>query len=144
MQRMPVVMTFPNSWIVLQNGWISSTLFPHEPPLLAIKCDGCGIHHPITGMLLCPIQYDCDDEEWVLPSSGSGIKLVLTIGMGRVRNKLCGVDPEYDYTIDICVKCFYHGFKGSTNDPENGFLQSSLLIKVRTTYLYNISVQDEN
>jgi len=64
--------------------------------------------------------------------------LVLTIG--SVRNKLREVDPEYDYTIDICVRGFYRGFKGSTNDPENGFLQSSLLIKVRTTYLHKMKL----
>ena len=41
--------------------------YPHEPPLSAIKHNGCGIHHPIMGMLLCPIQYDWNDEELVLP-----------------------------------------------------------------------------
>jgi len=63
---------------------------------------------------------------------------VLTIG--RVRNKLREVDPEYDYTIDICVQGFYHGFKESINDPENGFLQSSLLIKVCTIYLHEMKL----
>ncbi len=80
---------------------------------------------------------------------------MLTIG--RVRNKLREVDPEYDYTIDICVQGFYHGFKESINDPENvqgfyhgfkesindpenGFLQSSLLIKVCTIYLHEMKL----
>jgi hypothetical protein len=41
--------------------WLNQQ-YPHEPPLSAIKRDGRGIHHPITGMLLCPIRYDWDDE----------------------------------------------------------------------------------
>ena len=39
--------------------------YPDAPPLSTIKRDGRGIHHPITGMLLCPIRYDWDDEEYV-------------------------------------------------------------------------------
>jgi hypothetical protein len=47
--------------------WLNQQ-YPHEPPLSAIKRDNRGIHHPITGMLLCPIRYNWDHEEWVLPS----------------------------------------------------------------------------
>ena len=42
--------------------WLNQ-MYPHEPPLSAIKREGRGIHHPITGMLLCPIRYDWDNEE---------------------------------------------------------------------------------
>ena len=39
--------------------------YPDAPPLSTIKHDGCGIHHPITGMLLCPIRYDWNDETYL-------------------------------------------------------------------------------
>jgi len=42
--------------------WLNQQ-YPQEPPLSAIKRDGRGIYHPITGMLLCPIRYDWNDEE---------------------------------------------------------------------------------
>ena len=38
--------------------------YPQEPGLSTIKRDGRGIHHPITGMLLCPIRYDWEDEAY--------------------------------------------------------------------------------
>lgn len=41
--------------------WLNQQ-YPHEPALSTIKRDGHGIHHPITGMLLCPIRYNWDDE----------------------------------------------------------------------------------
>jgi hypothetical protein len=37
-----------------------------DPPLSTIKRDGRGIHHSITGMLLCPIRYDWNDEEYTI------------------------------------------------------------------------------
>jgi hypothetical protein len=53
-----------------------------------------------------------------------------------VRTKLREVDSDYDYTVDLCLRCFYRGFKGFREDPEKGFLQSSLLIKVCWVRLY--------
>jgi hypothetical protein len=47
----------------------------------------------------------------------------------RVRTKLREAHPDYDYTIDICIRGFYRGFKGSSDNPEKGFLQSLLLVK---------------
>jgi len=43
--------------------WLNQQ-YPQEPALSTIKRDGRGIHHPITGMLLCPIRYNWDDEEY--------------------------------------------------------------------------------
>ena len=45
--------------------WLNQQ-YPHEPPLSTIKRDGRGIHHSITGMLLCPIRYDWNDEEYTI------------------------------------------------------------------------------
>jgi len=41
--------------------WLNQQ-YPNETALSTIKRDGRGIHHPITGMLLCPIRYDWNDE----------------------------------------------------------------------------------
>ncbi len=47
--------------------WLNQE-YPNEPPLSTIKRDGRGIHHPVTGMLLCPIRYDWEDEEYAVSS----------------------------------------------------------------------------
>ena len=54
----------------------------------------------------------------------------------RVRTKLREADSDSDYTTDLCLCCFYRGFKGSCDNPEKGFLQSSLLVKVCWMRLY--------
>ena len=44
--------------------WINQQ-YPEEPQLSTTNHQGRGIHHLITGMLLCPIQYDWNDAEYV-------------------------------------------------------------------------------
>ena len=51
--------------------WLNQE-FPHQPALSTIKRDGHGIHHPITGMLLCPIRYNWDDEAYGFLMSWNG------------------------------------------------------------------------
>ena len=107
-------------------SWLNQQ-YPKEEPLSDDSRIGRGIHHPITGMLLCPIRYDWSDEQY-------GFLLVLTsvthFETDSVRNKLRAASQDYDYTIDICIRAFYRGFKGSMDEPERGFLQSGLLVKV--------------
>jgi hypothetical protein len=86
-----------------------------------------GIHHPITGMLLCPVRYDWEDERY---ASHLGITDSHCLHGTSVRDKLRAAHPDYDYTIDFCIRAFYRGFKGSLRDAEKGFLQSALLVKV--------------
>jgi hypothetical protein len=47
----------------------------------------------------------------------------------RVRTNLREAHPDYDYSIDICIRGFYRNFNGSSGNPEKGFLQSLLLVK---------------
>ena len=44
-------------------SWLNQQ-YPKEVPLLDDSRIGRGIHHPITGMLLCPIRYDWSDEQY--------------------------------------------------------------------------------
>ena len=66
--------------------WLNQQ-YPQEPALSTIKRDGRGIHHPITGMLLCPIRYDWDDEAYTF-------SWFLWIGSANVH-KLIGYAPSF-------------------------------------------------
>ena len=106
--------------------WLNQQ-YPHEPPLSTIKRNGHGIHHSITGMLLCPIRYDWDDEEYEFSLVLD--KICSCSWTDRVCNKPREAQPNYNYTINICIRGFYRGFNGSSDNPEKGFLQSLLLVK---------------
>lgn len=88
-------------------------------PLLACSCVPLDMTGMMKGTFFSTCQMVCSCSRIV-----------------RVRTKLREADSDYDYTIDICLRCFYRGFKGSLDNPEKGFLQSSLLIKVRWMKLY--------
>lgn len=47
--------------------WLNQQ-YPDDPSLSTIKRDGRGIHHSVTGMLLCPIRYNWDDDEYKIAS----------------------------------------------------------------------------
>lgn len=38
-----------------------------------------------------------------------------------MRDRLRAAHPDYDYTIDFCIRAFYRGFKGSLQEAEKGF-----------------------
>ena len=44
--------------------WVNQQ-YPEEPQLSTTNRRDRGIHHPITGMLLCPIRYDWNNAEYV-------------------------------------------------------------------------------
>jgi hypothetical protein len=47
--------------------WLNSHSDSNSNPRLSAKRkDECGINHDITGYLLCPIDYDWDDPEYVM------------------------------------------------------------------------------
>jgi len=56
--------------------------------------------------------------------------ITLTPINSSVRAKLRACEPGYDITTSFFIRVLYKGFKGTTNDYELGFLQSSLLVKV--------------
>ncbi|KAF9053255.1 hypothetical protein BJ165DRAFT_1523966 [Panaeolus papilionaceus] len=87
-------------------NWLNTTYSPKEPFDIKSRA-GRGFQNDITGGLLCPIDYDWDDE-----------KTRLDIKAGRISVK-----------DDLCLSCFYPQGKGDHNDLEAKFLRSSLLVK---------------
>ncbi|PPQ81607.1 hypothetical protein CVT26_013569 [Gymnopilus dilepis] len=72
--------------------------------------DNRGIAHNVTGRLLCPIEFDWDDPE--------------------VRAKIRALDDDYDWCSSFHARAFYAKHKGDDQRLEDGFLMSSLLVKV--------------
>lgn len=94
---------------------------------LSAKCkEERGISNDITGQLLCPIEYDWEDPEYV-NDLYSLFDLILPC---RVRAKLREADPEYDFTSSFFLRCLYDGENGDHRDPEKGFLKGPLLLRV--------------
>ena len=59
-----------------------------------------------------------------------------------VRAKLCACEPGFDITSSFFIRVLYKSFKGTTDDYELGFLQSSLLVKVRHILLLLMSLSN--
>ncbi|KAF9043142.1 hypothetical protein BJ165DRAFT_1405518 [Panaeolus papilionaceus] len=66
-----------------------------------------GLHNDITGRLLCPIEYDWQDEET------------------RVKIR----DGNINISDDLFLVCLYPLGKGVAEDVEKGFLRSRLLVQ---------------
>jgi len=56
--------------------------------------------------------------------------LLIRTPFQSVHEKIRAFSPEYNYTGDFLLSCFYTNFKGNIDQPEKGFLKSSLLVKV--------------
>ncbi|KAF9532138.1 hypothetical protein CPB83DRAFT_890899 [Crepidotus variabilis] len=68
-----------------------------------------GLYHDITGMLLCPITLDWDDE--------------------NLRAQLRNFSYEGNMYANHLLRCLYFNFKGNPQHPDKGFLKSALLVK---------------
>ncbi|KAF8872004.1 hypothetical protein BD779DRAFT_1453336 [Infundibulicybe gibba] len=92
-------------------NWLNMST-PVPNPILDPTCRlNRGIQHNTTGRLLCPIDFDWDDEV--------------------VRQKLqSGVE---DWTSSFLAHCFYAGGSGDINNIEKGFLRSLYLVKTFQT-----------
>ncbi|KAF9034848.1 hypothetical protein BJ165DRAFT_1533884 [Panaeolus papilionaceus] len=83
-------------------GWLNHAFAPAVP--FSIKSRGDrGFQNDITGRLLCPIQYDWDDEAYVIQLNVEG--------------------------DDLFLSCLYPKGKGDPNNVEAKFLRSRLLLK---------------
>ncbi|KIM42669.1 hypothetical protein M413DRAFT_26688 [Hebeloma cylindrosporum] len=88
--------------------WLNRLDPPPTPLLDPEDRTNRGIQHDLCGLLLCPIEFDWKDES--------------------VRAKLRACEPGYDITSSFFIRALYKSFKGSMDDYELGFLQSSLLV----------------
>ncbi|CAA7262240.1 unnamed protein product [Cyclocybe aegerita] len=91
--------------------WVNEA-FPGAHPLLNPddhEMPPCGIKHPVTGHLLCPVKYKWEDKE--------------------IRAKLQGSAPGFEYFGNFLLHCLFEDPE-NTIQSEQGFLKSSLLVKV--------------
>ncbi|KAL0060723.1 hypothetical protein AAF712_012503 [Marasmius tenuissimus] len=70
---------------------------------------GRGFTNPVTGRLLCPIEYDWEDLD--------------------VRQKVQSFDPEFPTHEQYLVRALYEGYRGDPNDYTKGFLKSVLHVR---------------
>lgn len=47
-------------------GWVQEIFGSSVPPLIANTKDGRGLHNEQTGRLLCPSEFDWENEEYVV------------------------------------------------------------------------------
>ncbi|KAJ3776111.1 hypothetical protein FB446DRAFT_785389 [Lentinula raphanica] len=90
--------------------------------------EGCranrGLQNDMTGGLLCPAEINWDNTD--------------------VRAAVQRMDPEYDFASSARSRCFYKDEKYNPDSPDEGYLQSYLLLQVyRTIYTSPSSAKDQ-
>ncbi|KAJ3975900.1 hypothetical protein EV361DRAFT_959110 [Lentinula raphanica] len=95
----------------------AATSGTEPPPVLTLldefrtnTRDNRGLQNDITGRLLCPVEFDWDDPV--------------------VRAAVRAFSSEYDFAISARPRCLYKDEIFDSNDPDNGYLQSYLLVQV--------------
>ncbi|KAF9044321.1 hypothetical protein BJ165DRAFT_1528874 [Panaeolus papilionaceus] len=87
-------------------NWLNSDFSPPVPFSVRTRADR-GLHNDITGRLLCPIEYNWEDDE--------------------IRAKIR--DGNISIADDLFLVCLYPKGRGVPEDVEKGFLRSRLLVK---------------
>ncbi|KAJ3832522.1 hypothetical protein F5878DRAFT_666495 [Lentinula raphanica] len=72
--------------------------------------DNRGLQNDIAGRLLCPVEFNWDDP----------------VVCAAVR----AFNSDYDFAISARPRCFYKDEMFDVNNPDNGYLQSYLLVQV--------------
>ncbi|KAF8176488.1 hypothetical protein BJ912DRAFT_930701 [Pholiota molesta] len=86
--------------------WLNFEYAPAPPMLVKSRSDR-GLQSEVAGRLLCPIEYDWDNE--------------------RVRSEIQA--GTLDISGDFFLRCLYPFGKGDADNVEKGFLSSKLLLK---------------
>jgi len=89
---------------------VSSWIKNADPPLDPDSRENRGVYHEDTGRLICPIDYDWDDES--------------------VRTRIRELDPELELSAHSWPRFLYSRGEFDLDDVEKGLLQGELLIKV--------------
>ncbi|KZP07453.1 hypothetical protein FIBSPDRAFT_667455, partial [Athelia psychrophila] len=89
--------------------WLNEICGPSVPALVPTSKDGRGLHNAHTGRLLCPGEFDWDNED--------------------VRAAIRAGDEWYAVTAYSWPKACYAGFTYNPNDCEEGLWQNTLLVK---------------
>ncbi|KIM37371.1 hypothetical protein M413DRAFT_31063 [Hebeloma cylindrosporum] len=90
--------------------WLNHSQPTPSPLLVKEKRDNRGLHHDTTGRLLCPAEFEWDDPE--------------------VRVKLRAGEEGYDWLSSNYARAFYANHKANPQRLEDGFLKSTVLVKV--------------
>ncbi|KAJ3834767.1 hypothetical protein F5878DRAFT_727993 [Lentinula raphanica] len=84
-----------------------------------------GLQNDMTGGLLCPAEIDWNDAD--------------------TREAVQRMDPEYDFASSARSRCFYKDEEFNADSPDEGYLQSYLLLQVyRTIYTSPSSAKDQS
>jgi len=95
--------------------------------LSAKKKSERGICNDVTGRLICPIDFDWDDLEYVTCGAFRRYGLIVLFS---VRAKLRNAAPGYDFSSSFFLRCLYEEEGGDPTCPEEGFLKGPLLLRV--------------
>jgi len=114
---------------------LNTDLEAHKTMLSTRGKEDRGYSNDVTGHLLCLIDYDWDDLEYVqvdcLYFNLSISVLVLFLNfLFSVRAKLWNAAPEYDFASSFLLRCLYHGEEGDPERPHISFLKGPLLLYV--------------
>jgi len=90
-----------------------------------------GIGNNVTGGLLCPIDYDWDDLEYIQVICSSSLHDDGLIDPFSVRTKLQNAAPGFSFASNYFLRCLYLDKKGDPASPQVGFLKGPLLVRVR-------------
>lgn len=88
-----------------------------------------GINNDVTGRLLCPIDFDWDEPEYVT-CYPLDLRRYGLIVLFSVRANLRNAAPGYDYTSSMFLRCLYEKEDGDPASPKEGFLKGDLLLRV--------------
>ncbi len=105
--------------------WLNSAHAPSPPFNTKCRSDR-GMENDITGRLLCPIEYDWDDEPSV-SSCDFFLRVPEHFSLVFVMESARGT---INISEDYFLRCFYPYGTGDPDNVEKGFLRSGLLVKV--------------
>ena len=89
-----------------------------------------GICNDVTGHLLCPIEFDWDDPEYVVTWGTSSSLWPNLNCLFSIRAKLRKGDEGYDFSSSFFLRCLYEDEEGDDLCPQEGFLKGPLLLRV--------------
>ncbi|KZP23643.1 hypothetical protein FIBSPDRAFT_930434 [Athelia psychrophila] len=89
--------------------WLHEIFGPSAPSLVASTKDGRGFHNAHTGRLLCPVEFDWDDE--------------------AVRAAIRAGDEQYAVTASSWPNICYANFTCNPDNLEEGLWKNALMVK---------------
>ena len=86
-----------------------------------------GFNNDVTGLLLCPIDYDWSLARCVVQP----FRYMICSHFFSVRKGIKDGDPEFSLANNFYLRALYKNATGDPDDVQKGFLRSQLLVQVR-------------